>query len=80
MGHFSISDLEQLSGIKAHTIRMWEQRYGLLRPERSAGNIRMYCNDDLRRLLNVSTLCGRGRRISQVARLSDEEIKRDVLA
>ena len=80
MGHFSISDLEQLSGIKAHTIRMWEQRYGLLRPVRTATNIRMYCEDDLRRLLNVTTLCGRGMRISQVARLSDEEIKSAVLA
>ena len=70
MGHFSISDLEQLSGIKAHTIRMWEQRYGLLRPVRTATNIRMYSDDDLRRLLNVTTLCGRGQRISQVAKLS----------
>ena len=80
MGHFSISDLEQLSGIKAHTIRMWEQRYGLLRPLRSATNIRMYSNDDLRRLLNVSTLCGRGRRISQVACLNDAEMQAAVLA
>lgn len=80
MGHFSISDLEQLSGIKAHTIRMWEQRYGLLRPVRTATNIRTYCDDDLRRLLNVSTLCGRGQRISQVARLTDAEIKTAVLA
>jgi DNA-binding transcriptional MerR regulator len=80
MGHFSISDLEQLSGIKAHTIRMWEQRYGLLRPVRTATNIRLYCEDDLRRLLNVTTLCARGRRISQVAQLSDEEIQAAVLA
>lgn len=80
MGHFSISDLEQLSGIKAHTIRMWEQRYGLLRPVRTATNIRMYSNDDLRRLLNVSTLCGRGKRISQVASLSDAEIQVAILA
>ena len=80
MGYFSISDLEQLSGIKAHTIRMWEQRYGLLRPVRTATNIRMYCNDDLRRLLNVSTLCARGQRISQVASLSDAEIQTAVLA
>ena len=80
MGHFSISDLEQLSGIKAHTIRMWEQRYGLLRPVRSATNIRMYSDDDLRRLLNITTLCGRGQRISQVAKLSDAEISEAVLA
>jgi DNA-binding transcriptional MerR regulator len=80
VGHFSISDLEQLSGIKAHTIRMWEQRYGLLRPVRTATNIRTYCESDLRRLLNVTTLCARGRRISQVAQLSDEEIQAAVLA
>jgi len=80
MGRFSIRDLEQLSGIKAHTIRMWEQRYDLLHPVRTATNIRLYCDEDLRRLLNVSTLCGRGQRISQVARLSDAEISQAVLA
>ena len=80
MAQFSISDLEQLSGIKAHTIRMWEQRYDLLRPVRTATNIRTYSEDDLRRLLNVTTLCGRGQRISQVARLTDEEIKEAMLA
>lgn len=80
MGSFSIRDLEQLSGIKAHTIRMWEQRYNLLHPVRTATNIRLYCDDDLRRLLNVSTLCSRGQRISQVARLSDAEISQAVLA
>jgi len=80
MGHFSISDLEQLSGVKAHTIRVWEQRYGLLRPVRTATNIRLYSDDDLRRLLNVTTLNGRGQRISQVAKLSDAEISAAVLA
>ena len=80
MGQFSISDLEQLSGIKAHTIRMWEQRYNLLRPVRTATNIRTYCDDDLRRLLNVTTLCAQGQRISQVARLTDAEISQAVLA
>ena len=79
MGHFSISDLENLSGIKAHTIRMWEQRYGILRPVRTATNIRTYCDDDLRRLLNVATLCNRGQRISQVAHLTDEELCQAVL-
>ncbi|HEX8328117.1 MAG TPA: MerR family transcriptional regulator [Hymenobacter sp.] len=80
MGQFSISDLEQLSGIKAHTIRMWEQRYNLLRPVRTATNIRTYCEEDLRRLLNVTTLCGRGKRISQVANLTDAEMQAEVLA
>lgn len=80
MGQFSISDLENLSGIKAPTIRMWEQRYSILRPERTATNIRTYSDDDLRRLLNVATLCGRGHRISHVARLSEEELAHAVLA
>ena len=80
MGQFSISDLEQLSGIKAHTIRMWEQSYNLLRPVRTATNIRTYSDNDLRRLLNVTTLCGQGQRISQVARLTDAEISQAVLA
>ena len=80
MSYFSISDLEQLSGTKAHTIRMWEQRYGVLQPTRTSTNIRMYSDDDLRHLLNVTTLCGRGQRISQVARMSDAEIKAAVLA
>lgn len=80
MGQFSISDLEQLSGIKAHTIRMWEQRYGILQPVRTATNIRTYCDDDLRRLLNVATLCGQGYRISKVAQLSEEELGRAVIS
>lgn len=80
MGNYSISDLEKLSGIKAHTIRMWEQRYGLLRPVRTATNIRTYCDDDLRRLLNVATLCGRGYRISKIAQLSEQEISKAVIS
>ncbi|WP_019947843.1 MerR family transcriptional regulator [Hymenobacter aerophilus] len=80
MGHFSISDLEQLSGVKAHTIRVWEQRYGILQPARTATNIRTYCEDDLRRLLNVATLCDRGYRISKVAGLSEQELCAAVLA
>ena len=79
MGHFSISDLEQLSGVKAHTIRVWEQRYNVLRPARTPTNIRTYCDDDLRRLLNVATLCDRGYRISKVASLSEQELEAAVL-
>lgn len=80
MAHYSISDLEQLSGVKAHTIRIWEQRYNLLKPSRTATNIRTYGEADLRRLLNVATLCGRGQRISQVVRLSEEECQTAALA
>jgi DNA-binding transcriptional MerR regulator len=73
VARYSISDLEQLSGVKAHTIRIWEQRYNLLNPSRTATNIRTYSEADLRRLLNVAALCSRGQRISQVVRLSEEE-------
>ena len=80
MARYSISDLEQLSGVKAHTIRIWEQRYNLLAPSRTATNIRTYGEADLRRLLNVATLCSRGQRISQVVRLSPEECQTAALA
>ncbi|TGE14627.1 MerR family transcriptional regulator [Hymenobacter elongatus] len=80
MGQFSISDLENISGIKAHTIRMWEQRYSILQPVRTHTNIRTYSDDDLRRLLNVATLCGQGHRISKVARLSEQELGAAVIA
>ncbi len=71
---FSIKDLENLTGVKAHTIRVWEQRYDLLRPERSETNIRTYSNDDLKRLLNVSLLVDRGLKISKVATMSETEM------
>jgi DNA-binding transcriptional MerR regulator len=80
VARYSISDLERLSGVKAHTIRIWEQRYQLLHPTRTATNIRTYGEADLRRLLNVATLCGRGQRISQVVRLSPEECQTAALA
>ena len=80
MGQFSISDLENLSGIKAHTIRIWEQRYGILQPVRTQTNIRTYSDDDLRRLLNVATLCGQGHRISKVAQLSEQELASAVIS
>lgn len=74
MSNYSISHLEKLSGIRAHTIRIWEQRYNLLQPKRSEGNTRYYDDDDLRKLLNVSTLINSGSKISLVSRLSDNEI------
>ena len=80
MARYSISDLERLSGVKAHTIRIWEQRYNLLNPSRTATNIRTYGEADLRRLLNVAALCARGQRISQVVRLSEEECQVAALA
>jgi DNA-binding transcriptional MerR regulator len=76
---YSIKDLEVLSGIKAHTIRIWEKRYNLLVPFRTETNIRFYSDDDLRRILNVSLLVRNGYKISKVAKLNESEIKEKVL-
>ena len=70
---FTVKDLENLSGIKAHTIRIWEKRYQVLAPERTDNNIRLYKNEDLQRLLNVSFLNNFGYKISKIASLSIEE-------
>ena len=70
---FSIKDLELFSGIKAHTIRAWERRHGLLKPSRSETNIRSYDMDDLRTILNTSLLLKEGMSISQVAALSEKQ-------
>ena len=71
---YAIKDLERLSGIKAHTLRIWEQRYGILKPERTDTNIRYYTSDDLKRILNISLLNNNGFKISKIAKLPDEEI------
>ncbi|MBB2149139.1 MerR family transcriptional regulator [Pedobacter gandavensis] len=71
---YSISDLEQLSGIHVDTIRIWERRYNALTPMRSAGNTRLYNDQHLRRLLNIVGLSQSGMKISQVCALSDQQI------
>ena len=71
MGTYSIKELEQLSGIKAHTLRMWEQRYDILKPDRSTTNIRNYCDEDLKTLLNISLLNSRGRIFRATVRSKD---------
>lgn len=76
MQDFSIKDLESYTGIKAHTIRIWEQRYGLLKPERTDSNIRKYSDKELKTLLNVSLLNHRGHKISEIAALGEEEMVR----
>ena len=75
MKRFSISQLERFSDIKPHTIRTWENRYGLLNPERSAGNTRYYTLDDLERLLDISLLNQYGGKIKKLSILSNEELK-----
>lgn len=69
----SIKDLEALSGIKAHTIRVWEQRYQIITPKRTPTNIRTYTNEDLRTILIISLLTRHGSKISRVAKMSPEE-------
>ncbi len=76
---FSIRDLENLSGIKAHTIRIWEKRYNLLVPNRTDSNIRTYNESELKKILNVSYLNRNGYKISKIARLSDDELTHQVM-
>ncbi|HNQ11820.1 MAG TPA: MerR family transcriptional regulator [Bacteroidia bacterium] len=76
---FSISDLENLTGVKAHTIRIWEQRYNIVNPKRTETNIRYYTNQDLRKLLNVSLLNMYGVKISHIAKMSENELNASVL-
>ena len=71
---FTIKDLENLSGIKAHTIRIWEKRYQLLTPKRTSGNARYYDTNDLQKLLNVSLLSKNKYKISKIAELSEDAI------
>lgn len=71
---FSIKDLENISGIKAHTIRIWEKRYNLFSPERTSGNSRYYDQDSLQKLLNVVLLNNNNYKISKIAAMSDNEI------
>ena len=74
MNRFSIKDIEVLTGIKSHTIRIWEQRYGIIKPKRTETNIRFYNNEDLKYLLNISLLNKMGYKISSIAKLGSEEI------
>ncbi|MBW2961698.1 MerR family transcriptional regulator [Mesonia aestuariivivens] len=72
---FSIKDLEILSGIKAHTLRMWEKRYEILSPQRTETNIRSYGLKDLQKLLNISFLNENGYKISRISKLDNKEIE-----
>jgi len=80
MGTYQIKDLEDLSGIKAHTIRVWEQRYKIIQPKRTPTNIRYYNDEDVRLLLNVAYLCKHRYRISKISQMSYEEMADNILA
>ena len=79
MSSYSIKDLEQLSGIKAHTLRIWEQRYNFIIPKRTETNIRYYDDEDLKLILNVSLLRENGYKISKIAEMDKEQLTQAVL-
>jgi DNA-binding transcriptional MerR regulator len=80
MNSFTIKDLENLSGIKAHTIRIWEQRYSFLKPSRTGTNIRYYSNEELKMLLNVALLNKYGYKISHIDKMEASELKEKILS
>jgi len=77
---FSIKDLENFSGIKAHTIRIWEKRYKILEPERTDSNIRTYNESELKKILNVAYLNRNGLKISKIALLNEDQLTQQVMA
>ncbi|CAN5636156.1 hypothetical protein BH11BAC2_BH11BAC2_04630 [soil metagenome] len=79
MNHFSIKDVEALTGIKPHTLRIWEQRYGIPLPKRTATNIRYYDDEDIKLLLSVAMLNRQGHKISKITKFSKEELDKMVL-
>jgi DNA-binding transcriptional MerR regulator len=76
---FSIKDLENFSGIKAHTIRIWEKRYKILEPVRTDSNIRTYSESELKKILNVAYLNRNGLKISKIAKLDEDELTQQVM-
>jgi DNA-binding transcriptional MerR regulator len=79
MNAFTIKDLENLSGIKAHTIRIWEQRYSFLNPQRTDTNIRFYSNNELQTVLNIALLNKYGYKISHIDRMTSVEMNEKIL-
>lgn len=79
MSHYSIKDIEQLSGIKAHTLRIWEQRYNFIRPKRTDTNIRYYDDEDLKLVLNIALLKDNGHKISRICDMQGDEMQLEVM-
>jgi DNA-binding transcriptional MerR regulator len=79
MNQFTIKDIETISGIKAQTLRVWEQRYGILVAQRKESNHRIYNNQDLQQILSVAYLNKKGHKISKIAAMTREEINNHVL-
>jgi DNA-binding transcriptional MerR regulator len=76
MAEYKIKDLENLTGIKSHTIRIWEKRYNILDPNRTDTQIRTYSDDELTHLLTVSMLNRNGIKISKIAKLSQQDMNK----
>jgi DNA-binding transcriptional MerR regulator len=79
MALYSIKDLERISGVKAHTIRIWEKRYGIVTPQRTDSNIRFYCDTEVKKLMNISILLHHGYKISKLAGIDHDELSKKVL-
>lgn len=75
MNQFTIKDIENLSGIKAHTWRIWEQRYGIGLPQRKESNHRFYDNENLKQILRISYLYHEGIKISKIAKLDQDQLR-----
>ncbi len=80
MNSFTIKDLSNLSGIKAHTLRIWEQRYSFLKPSRTFTNIRYYSNEELKTILNIALLNKYGFKISHIDKMSELEIREKIFS
>ncbi|MGB1204467.1 MAG: MerR family transcriptional regulator [Chitinophagales bacterium] len=78
MGQYSIKELEHLTGVKAHTLRIWEQRYKFVKPKRTRTNIRYYTDDDMKKILNISILNKYGLRIGTIAKMDKNAIKENI--
>lgn len=78
--NYSIKDLEQITGIKAHTIRIWEKRYNIVQPQRTNTNIRHYTDEDLKRLLSIAILNRHGIKISHIVSLPPDELNQQIVA
>ncbi|RTL57183.1 MAG: MerR family transcriptional regulator [Sphingobacteriales bacterium] len=80
MNSFTIKDIENLSGIKAHTIRIWEQRYSFLKPQRTQTNIRYYSSDEVKTILNIALLNKYGYKISHIDKMNEADMKEKILS
>ena len=78
VSYYSIKEIEELSGIKAHTLRIWEQRYGFIIPKRTNTNIRYYDDEDLKLILNIALLKNNGHKISLICTMDEKDLLYEV--